>query len=48
MLAVHRQFGKDLTIVIPVDDDIRASKVDDLTFEEFSHAYNKLLKALGL
>ncbi|WP_415397880.1 AroB-related putative sugar phosphate phospholyase (cyclizing) [Sulfurimonas sp. CS5] len=43
-----KRVGKDLTIVIPTDDDIRAIKVDDLTFTEFSKSYNQLLKILKL
>lgn len=43
-----KRVGKDLTIVIPKDDDIRAIKIDDLTFEEFNIAYVKLIKLLKL
>ena len=43
-----KRVGKDLTIVIPCDDEIRAVKIDDLTFKEFEKAYNKLMRILGL
>ena len=43
-----KRVGKNLTIVLPHDDDIRAIKIDDLTFKEFSEYYNQLLKILDL
>lgn len=43
-----KRVGKDLTIVIPEDDDIRAIKINNLTFKEFSIAYKKLLRVLDL
>jgi len=43
-----KRVGKDLTIIIPEDDEIRAIKIDDLTFKEFSKAYNKLIEILNL
>lgn len=41
-----KRVGKDLTIVIPCDDEIRAIKVNDLTQEEFKNAYKQLTKIL--
>jgi len=41
-----KRVGKDLTIVIPCDDEIRAIKVNDLTFKEFKIAYKQLIKIL--
>jgi len=43
-----KRVGKDLTIIIPKDDEIRAIKVNDLIFKEFDIAYKKLLKVLSL
>jgi 3-dehydroquinate synthase len=43
-----KRVGKDLTIVIPVDDDMRARKIDDLTEEEFTKAYKQLIQVLEL
>ncbi len=43
-----KRVGKNLTIVIPSDDDIRAIKVDDLTNKEFKKAYNHLIRILNL
>jgi 3-dehydroquinate synthase len=43
-----KRVGKDLTIIIPKDDDIRAIKADNLTFKEFDVAYNQLVTILGL
>ncbi len=43
-----KRVGKDLTIVIPSDDEIRAVKVDDLTFKEFEKAYKQLVEILKL
>lgn len=43
-----KRVGKDLTIIIPIDDDIRAIKADDLTFKEFEKSYKQLLKVLDL
>ena len=43
-----KRVGKDLTIIIPVDNDIRAIKADDLSLLEFNEAYNQLIKILGL
>lgn len=43
-----KRIGKDLTIILPVDDDIRAKKVDNLLFSEFSGSYEELLKVLDL
>jgi len=43
-----KRIGKDLTIVIPEDDEIRAIKIDDLTFKEFSKSYKQLIKILNL
>lgn len=43
-----KRVGKDLTIVIPSDDDIRAIKVDDLTSDEFLIAYKELINILDL
>ena len=43
-----KRIGKDLTIVIPCDDDIRAIKVNDLTCKEFSRAYKQLIEILDL
>jgi len=43
-----KRVGEDLTIIIPIDDDVRAIKADDLTFEEFGQVYEKLLLILGI
>lgn len=43
-----KRVGKDLTIVMPEDDDIRAIKINNLTFKEFSKAYKILLRILDL
>ena len=43
-----KRIGKDLTIIIPIDDDIRAVKVDDLTLEEFNLTYDSLINKLSL
>jgi len=43
-----KRVGKDLTIIIATDDDIRATKADDLTFSEFDKAYEQLIKILEL
>lgn len=43
-----KRVGKDLTIVIPVDDEIRAIKIDDLKINEFKQAYIELIKTLDL
>ena len=42
-----KRVGKDLTIVIPCDDEIRAIKVNDLTFKEFDSVYNQLIMILN-
>lgn len=41
-----KRVSKDLTIVIPYDNEIRAQKVNDLTELEFEKSYKKLLKVL--
>jgi len=41
-----KRIGKNLTIVIPEDDEIRAIKIDDLTFVEFQQAYRQLMEIL--
>jgi len=41
-----KRVGKDLTIVIPIDDEIRASKVNDLKIKEFKKSLSFLLKEL--
>lgn len=43
-----KRVGKNLTIVIPINDDIVAQKVDDLTVDEFKRALDTLNKVLGL
>lgn len=43
-----KRIGKKLTIIIPIDDDIRSIKADDLTFDEFDKAYIQLIEILGL
>ncbi len=43
-----KRVGKKLTIVIAIDNDIRAKKVDNLSFTEFSETYKQLLKILEL
>jgi len=43
-----KRVGKDLTIVIAVDNEIRAKKVDNFSFKEFSKTYNKLIEILEL
>ena len=43
-----KRVGKDLTIIIPIDDDIRCIKADDLTFKEFQSSYKQLITILGL
>jgi len=43
-----KRIGKDLTIVIPYDDEIKAKKIDDFSEEEFNNAYKKLLKVLKI
>ena len=43
-----KRVGKNLTIVIPVDDEIRAIKTNDFTFKEFKKSYKKLKSILGL
>lgn len=43
-----KRVGKDLTIIIPNDNDIRAIKADDMTIEEFEKAYKTLLLILEL
>lgn len=43
-----KRVGKDLTIVIPEDDDIRSIKIDNLTFKEFDKAYDQLVSILKL
>jgi len=43
-----KRVGKGLTIIIPIDNDMRSLKVDDLTFEEFKRTYEELLKILDL
>lgn len=43
-----KRVGKDLTIVIPRDDNIRAIKVDDLSFIEFTKSNKKLMKILNI
>jgi len=43
-----KRIGKDLTIVIPEDDEIRSIKIDNLTFKEFDKAYNQLVGILKL
>lgn len=39
-----KRVGKDLTIVIPYDDEMRAKKVDNFTLREFEYCYKKILK----
>jgi 3-dehydroquinate synthase len=41
-----KRVGKDLTIIIPIDDEIRASKINDLTVKEFNMALQYLVKML--
>lgn len=43
-----KRVGKDLTIIIPINDNIEATKADDFTFEEFKQAYITLMDILGL
>ena len=43
-----KRVGKYLTIILPIDNDIRSIKIDDLTFEEFSRTYKELIILLGL
>lgn len=43
-----KRVGKDLTIIIPVDDNIRAIKADNLTFKEFNKSYKQLINILDL
>lgn len=43
-----KRVGKNLTIVIPINDDIVAQKIDDLTETEFKKALSELKKVLGL
>lgn len=43
-----KRVGKDLTIVIPENDDIQAIKVNDFTTDEFKKALKELGKVLGL
>jgi 3-dehydroquinate synthase len=43
-----KRVGENLTIIIPIDDDVKAVKADDLTFEEFGQVYEKLLLILGI
>jgi 3-dehydroquinate synthase len=43
-----KRVGKNLTIVIPINDDIVAQKVDDMTVDEFNKALKELIKVLNL
>ena len=43
-----KRVGKDLTIIIAVNDDIEAIKADDFTIYEFENSYNQLIKILDL
>ncbi|PLX67343.1 MAG: 3-dehydroquinate synthase [Denitrovibrio sp.] len=43
-----KRVGKNLTIVIPVNDDIAAEKIDDLTIEEFKKVLKDLIEVLAL
>lgn len=43
-----KRVGKNLTIVIPIDDDIVAQKIDNLTEDEFKKALKELVKVLEL
>lgn len=43
-----KRVGKNLTIVIPINDDIAAQKVDDMTVDEFKKALRELVKVLKL
>jgi 3-dehydroquinate synthase len=43
-----KRVGKELTIIIPIDDDFHSIKADDLTFHEFEKAYTQLIEILGL
>lgn len=43
-----KRVGRNLTIIIPNDDDIRAIKADDFTFKEFDNTYSQLIKILDL
>ena len=43
-----KRVGKDLTIILPKDDNIRAIKVNDFSFDEFNKSYNHLLEILKI
>jgi hypothetical protein len=43
-----KRVGKNLTIIIAVNDEIQAIKADDFTVNEFEDAYNKLITILEL
>jgi len=43
-----KRVNKNLTIIIPIDEDIRAVKIDDLTENEFTEAYKYLIKVLKI
>lgn len=43
-----KRVNANLTIIIPIDEDIRAEKIDDLTEDEFIEAYKYLLKVLKI
>jgi 3-dehydroquinate synthase len=43
-----KRVGKDLTIIIPCNDDIQAIKINDLTRNEFEQTFKHLLKDLKL
>lgn len=43
-----KRVNTNLTIIIPIDEDIRAEKIDDLTEDEFIEAYKYLLKVLKI
>lgn len=43
-----KRIGKDLTIIIPTDDDMRAIKINDLYENEFKQALEQTLSALDV
>ncbi len=43
-----KRVGKNLTLVLPIDDEIRSKKVDDFTAEELKDGLEKLMEILNL
>lgn len=41
-----KRIGSGLTMIIPIDDEIRATKIDDLSEEEFAYALDQTLNTL--